>query len=109
LLSKNIKSQLYRPIIFPIVLYGCGTWSVTVREEYRLRVFQNRVLRRIFGPKTEEVTGEWRRVHNEGLHDLHSSPNIIRVIGWKVRWARHVALYPGEVRCIQGFGGATRG
>jgi hypothetical protein len=63
----------------PVVLYGCGTWSVTVREEHRLRVFQDRVLRRIFGPKREEVAGECRRIHNEGLHDLHSS-NTIRVI-----------------------------
>jgi hypothetical protein len=64
----------------PVVLYGCETWSHTLREEHRLRVFENRVLRRIFGPKRDEVTGEWRRLHNEELHDLYSSPNIIRVI-----------------------------
>jgi hypothetical protein len=61
LLSKNTKITIYRTIIFPVVLYGCETWSVTLREEHRLRVFENRVLRRIFGPKRDEITGEWRR------------------------------------------------
>jgi hypothetical protein len=79
LLYKNTNIKIYRTIILPVVLYGCGTWSVTLREEHRLRVFENRVLRRIFGPKSDEVTGEWRRLHNEELHDLYSSPNIIRV------------------------------
>jgi hypothetical protein len=59
------------------VLYGCETWSLTLREEHRLRVFENSVLRRIFGPKRDEVTGEWRKLHNEELHDLYSSPSII--------------------------------
>jgi hypothetical protein len=67
-------------IILPVLVYGCETWSLTLREEHRLRVFENRMLRRIIGPKRDEVTGEWRRLHNEELNDLYSSPNIIRVI-----------------------------
>jgi hypothetical protein len=64
----------------PVVLYGCETWSLILREELRLRVFQNRVLRRIFGPKGDEVTREWRKLHNEELKDLYSLPNIVRMI-----------------------------
>jgi hypothetical protein len=63
-----------------VVLYGCKTWSLTLREEQRLRVFENRVLRRIFAPRRDEVTGDWRKLHNEELHTLYSSPNIIRMI-----------------------------
>jgi len=70
LLSKKLKIKIGRTIILPIVLYGCETWSLTLREEHRLRVFENRVLRRVFGPKRDEVTGEWRRLHNEELSDL---------------------------------------
>ena len=80
LLLKNLKIKRYRTIILPVVLYGCETWSVTLREERRLRVFEIRVLRRIFGPKRDEVTGEWRKLHNEELNDLHSLPNIVRVM-----------------------------
>jgi hypothetical protein len=73
-------------------LYGCETWSLTLREEHRLRVFENRVLRRIFGPKRDGVTGEWRRLHNEELNDMYSSPNNIREIkSRRMRWAGHVA------------------
>ena len=80
LISKIIKIKIYRIIILPVVLYGYETWSHTFREERKLRVFENRVLRRIFGPKRDEGTGEWRKLHNEGLYDLYCSPNIVRVI-----------------------------
>ena len=70
LLSKNLKIKIYRTLILPVVLYGCETWSLTLREERRTRVFENRVLRRVFGPKRDEVTGEWRKLHNEELSDL---------------------------------------
>jgi hypothetical protein len=70
---------LYRTIILPVVLYGCEIWSLTLKEEHRLRVFENRVLRRIFGPKSDEVSGEWRKLHNKELHDLYSSPSVIRM------------------------------
>jgi len=74
------------------VLYGCETWLVTLREDHRLMVFENRVLRRIFGPRRDEVTGEWRKLHNEELNDLYCSPNIVRVIkSRRMRWAVHVA------------------
>ena len=79
LLSKNIKIKIYITLILP-VLYGCETWSLTLREERRLRVFENTVLRRIFGPKGDEVTGEWRKLHIEELKDLYTSPNFVRVI-----------------------------
>ena len=73
-------------------MYGCQTWSVTLREERRLKVFQNRVLRRIFGAKRDKVTGKWRKLHNEELNDLYCSPNIVRVIkSRRIRWAGHVA------------------
>jgi len=79
LLSKNIKIKIRRTIIFPAVLYGCETWSL-ILEERRLRVFENRVLRRKCGPNRDEVTGEWRKLHNEELNDLYSSLSIVRVI-----------------------------
>ena len=80
LLSKNLKIKIYRTIILPVVLYGCETSSMTLREERRLRVFENRVLRRVFGPKRDEVSGEWRKLHKEELNDLYSLPNIVLVV-----------------------------
>jgi hypothetical protein len=79
LLPKNMKVRLCKTIIFPVVLCGCETWSLTLREEHKLRVFENMVLRKIFGPKTDEVVGGWRKLHNEALHTLYSSPSIIRI------------------------------
>jgi hypothetical protein len=77
---KNLKIRIYKTIILPVVLYGCETWSRTLRKEHRLRVFENRVLRRKFGPKRDEVKGGRRNLHNEELHDLYYSPNIIKII-----------------------------
>jgi hypothetical protein len=73
LLSRNIKVKIYRTVILAVVLYGCETWSLTLGEEHILRVFENSILRRILGPKRDEVTGEWRKLHNEELHNLYSS------------------------------------
>jgi hypothetical protein len=80
LLSRNVKVKIYKTIILPVVLYGCETWSLTLWEEHKLRVFENRVLRGICRPKRDEVTGEWRKLHNGELHNLYSSPDIIRQI-----------------------------
>ena len=94
LLSKNLKIKIYRTII----LYGCETWSLTLRKERNLRVFENMFLRRIFRPRRDEVTGQWRRLPNQELNDLYSSPNIVRGIKWRrMRWAGHVARM-GEER-----------
>ena len=102
LLSKNLKIKVYRIIIIPVVLFGCETWSLTLREERKLRVFENMVLR-IFGLR-REVMGEWRRLHNKELNDLYSSPNN----GWviksrRLRWAGHVARM-GEERGVYRWG-----
>jgi len=80
LLSKKLRIKINKTKILPVVLYGCETWSLTLREEHRLRVFENRVLRRTSGPKRDKVTGEWRKLHNKELNDLYSSTNIVRVI-----------------------------
>jgi hypothetical protein len=100
--------RIHKSIILPVVLYGCEAWSLTLKEEHRLRVFENRVLRRIIGPKKDEVTGEWRKLHNEELHNLYSSPNIIRTIkSRRMRWTGHVARM-GEKRNAYDIGGEAR-
>jgi hypothetical protein len=91
-MSKNLKIRIYKTLILPIILYGCETWSLTLTEDYRVRVFENRVLRRIFGPKRNEVMGVWRELHKEVVHDLYSSPSIKRM-----RWVGHV-VQMGEKR-----------
>jgi hypothetical protein len=99
LISKNLKIKIYRTVILPVVLYGCKTWSVTLGDKHRLRVFESRVLRKIFEPKREE-DGLWRKVHNDELHNLYSSPNIVRVIKLRrMRWVVHLACM-GEGRGV---------
>jgi hypothetical protein len=96
--KKNVKIRSYKTITFPVVLYGCENWSLTLREEHRLRVLENRVLRRIFGPKRDALTGEWGKLHNEEIRDLYSSPSIITIIkSRRMRWTGHVARM-GEKR-----------
>ena len=96
LLSKSVKIKTFRSIIIlPVVLYGCETWSLTLREECRLRVFENKVLR-IFGPERDEVTGEWRRLYNKELYAMYSSPNIIRVIKLRIQMGKACSTYEGE-------------
>ena len=98
--TKNTKIKIYRIIILPVNEYGCETWSLTLREESRFRMFENGVLRRTFGPKRDEVTGEWRKLDNEELNDLYSSPDIVRVIkSRRIRWTGHVACM-GERRGV---------
>jgi len=93
--------KIYRTIILPVVLYGCETWSLTLREKRRLRVSEKRVLRKVFGSKKDEVTGEWRKLHNQELNGLYSLPNIVRVVkSRRMRWAGHVARM-GEDRVVQ--------
>ena len=102
-LSKKLKVKICRTIILSVVLHGCETWSLTLREERRLRVFKHRVLRRVFGPKSDEVKGEWRKLHNEELSDLYSLLNIVRVVkSRRMRWAGHVTRM-GEGRVCRGF------
>jgi hypothetical protein len=108
LLPRNVNNKVYRIIILPAALYGCENWSLILWEEYRLRVFENWVLRKVFGSKRDEVTGEWRRRHDEELYDLYSSPNFIRMVKFRrIRWVGHVASM-GHEKYIQGFGGELR-
>jgi hypothetical protein len=99
LISKNLKIKMYKTVILPVVLYGYKTWSLTLGEEQRLRVSENRVLRKIFGHRREEG-GSWRKLHNDELHNLYSSPNIVMVIkSRRMRWVGHVACM-GEGRGV---------
>jgi hypothetical protein len=108
LLSRNEKVKIYKTIILPVVLYGCETWSVTLREEHRLRVFEKRALRRIFGPKGDEVMGEWWKLHSEELHNLYSSPDIIRQDNANEVGGACGTHGRGE-KTVQSFGGKARG
>jgi len=110
LLSKNLKIKIYRTIILPVVLNGCETWSLILREERKLRVFENMVLRRIFGPRRDEVVGERRRLHKEELNNLYSSPHIVRVIkSRRMRWAGHMARMGEERRVCRVLMGKPKG
>jgi hypothetical protein len=106
LLFRCVKVKIYKAIILPFVLYGCDTWSLTLRDEHRLRVFENRVLRRIFGPKRDEVRGEWWKLHNEELHNLYSFMNIIRRIVDEVD--REFGTH-GREKCIKVLMGKSEG
>jgi hypothetical protein len=110
LLYRNLKVKIYKTIILSLVFYGCETWSFTLREQHRLRVFENKVLSRIFGPKRNEVTGEWRKLNNEELHILFLSPNIITQIKSRImRWPGHVARMGEERKLCRVLVGNSNG
>jgi hypothetical protein len=104
LLFKIIKNKIHKTIILPVVLYGCKNWSLILKKEHRLRVFENRMLRRMSGPKRDKIIGGWRKLHNEELHNLYSSPNIIGIRkSRRMGWAGNVASMGRR-----GFGGKAR-
>jgi hypothetical protein len=107
LLSRNVKVKIFKTIILPVVLYGCETWSLTLREEHRLRVFENRVLRRICGTKRDEVTENWRKLHNKELHNLYSSPDIIRQVK-AIEVGGACGTHGTGEKSVQGLGGKSR-
>jgi hypothetical protein len=108
-MSKNVKIGIYKTIMLPVGLYGCETWSLTLREEHRLRVLENRILRKIFGPKRDEVIGGWRKFYNEELHNSYCSPSIIKIIkSRRMRWAMHVARMGEKRNAYRIFGGKAR-
>jgi len=110
LLSKILNSKTYRNINLRVVLYGCETWSLTLREKCRLKVFENRVLRRIFGLRRDDVTGEWRKLHNEKLNDLYSSPSIVRVTkSRRMIWPGHVARMGERIGVYRVLAGKPEG
>ena len=97
LLSKNIKLKIYKTLILPVILYGFDTWTLTLREETILQVFENKFLSKIFGPKRDDQIGEWRRLHNGELYDLYGKPDIIRIVmSCKLRWTGHVTRMGNE-------------
>ena len=110
LLLKNIKIKLYITVILPVVLYRCETWSLTMSEKHRLRVFEWRVLRKISGPKKDKVTGEWRRLYNKELYTLYCSPNNIWVIkSRRMRWVGRMTRMEGRSRAYRVLVGRPRG
>jgi hypothetical protein len=109
-MSRNTKIKIYRTIILLVVEYGCETWSLTIRKEPRLRVFENRVLRTMFEPKRGEIIGGLRKLHNDELHNLPSSPDIIRMIkSRRMRWAWHVARMGEEMKSYRFLAGKPDG
>ena len=95
--KKNSKLKIYKTVILPVILYGCETWTLTLREDQRLQVFENKFLREIFGPKRDDQTSEWRRLHNSELHDLYGKPDIIRIVkSRRLRWTGHVTRMGNE-------------
>jgi len=84
--------KIFRTVILPVILYGCESWSTTLADEHKLRVFENKILRKIYGPKRDEMTGEWRRLHNDELYGLYDSPNVVKIMkSRRLRWADHVS------------------